>query len=70
MPNTTRRILSQLGHEPQKFTMSHEKNESSQTNQDFIVRPPEVAEKKLTFEALSQLCMNAIEKKQSFPDKL
>ena len=66
MADTTRRILSQLGHEPQNALQ--ERSNSALENKGFMRPASDLPEKKLTFEALSQLCLNPLQEKRFSPD--
>lgn len=66
----TRRILSQLGHEPTKdLQVNHPTTERKKlvTTAGSVADLPE---KKLTFEALSKLCMLPMEENQLSPDQI
>lgn len=66
----TRRILSQLGHEPTKASQVN--NDTIEKNK-LVTTAGSVADlptKKLTFEALSKLCMLPTEENQLSPDQI
>ena len=64
----TRRILSKLGYEAGKTAQATHSSAVKSKPTDAV--EPDRLEKKLTLEAISQLCMHSTEEKQLFPDQI